>query len=124
MAAPPTYYSWTNVVTVGAGSKHMWTVMNQSGSNLTVKVRKVFFQDMQIASVAILPATFLGLKFSMFYTSAASLGAGTMIPLIAADSGEAIQTVPSTALVYTSHNASVTLHNSELTSVTDALCDV
>ena len=116
MAAAPTYYSWTSPVTVGAGSKHMWTVMNQSGSNRTVKVRKIFFQNMQTASVAIIPATFLGLQFDLSFTSAASLGAGTMVPIIAVDSGDLIQTVPSTALVYTAHNASVTMINSRLFS--------
>src|SRR2546426_6394575 len=116
MAAAPTYYSWTSPVTVGGGSKHMWTVMNQSGSNRSVHVRKLFIQDMQTASVAILPSTFLGLQFDISFTSATSLGAGAMIPLIAVDSGDPIQTVPSTALIFTAHNASVTMINSRLFS--------
>src|SRR5437667_10864539 len=95
-ARAPTYYSWTAPVRVGGGSKHMWTVMNQSGSNRVVRVWQIYIQDMQTASVAILPATFPGLQFDLSFTSAVSLGGGTMIPIIAADSGDPIQTVPST----------------------------
>ena len=70
-----------------------------------------------LVAVAALPAWRLSQrKPQPLVTSATSLGAGTMVPLIAVDSGDLIQTVPSTALVYTAHNASVTMINSRLFS--------
>lgn len=83
-AALPTYYVWTGSMGTTA-NRHMLSLFVQSGSNLTMRLRKLFIHNLQAVAV-----TGVAIGFDLMRITSLTQGAGSLHTLATMDTSDAV----------------------------------